>query len=59
LHFKKPAGLVVDVSGCGPIPSNVFIRSIEDGELIKAVYSTWWHTLAAPIAHFSGYIVAL
>ena len=25
---------------------------------IPAIYSTWWHTIAAPIDHFSGYAVA-
>jgi hypothetical protein len=61
LQFQKPAGLVLDVSGCGgPVPDVTYID--EQGGLqehIRAMYSTWWHTIAAPLDHFSLYAWAI
>ena len=63
LHFHKPAGLQLDVSGCNPpatgSPAVVYVD--ENGtphEQIPAVFSNSWHTVAAPIEHFSGYAFA-
>lgn len=63
LHFGKPAGLQLDVSGCNPpqsgSPAVVYVD--ENGnvqERIDAVFSNDWHTVAAPIEHFSGYAFA-
>lgn len=63
LQFRKPAGLVLNVSGCS-IPSSAVpdVVYIEDGrilERIHAVFSRAWRTIAAPISHFSGYSIAL
>lgn len=59
LQFKKPAGLVMDASNCTDVPSVVYLDELGvDSPPIPAVYSTWWHTVAAPIDHFSGYAVA-
>ncbi len=56
LRFNKPAGLILDVSSCGKVPDIIYID--EQGTIsqrIRAVFSTWWHTIAAPIDHFSIY----
>ncbi|MGH7618229.1 MAG: hypothetical protein ACREPM_13465, partial [Gemmatimonadaceae bacterium] len=59
LQFKKPAGLIIDASNCTDVPDVVYIDELGDvSPPIAAVYSTWWHTVAAPIDHFSGYAVA-
>jgi hypothetical protein len=59
LQFKRSAGLILDVSNCTDVPSAVYINEIGVvGDPIQAVYSTLWHTVAAPIDHFSGYEVA-
>jgi hypothetical protein len=59
LQFKKPAGLILDASNCTDVPNAVYINEIGvASEPILAVYSTWWHTIAVPIDHFSGYAVA-
>jgi hypothetical protein len=59
LQFKKPAGLILDASNCIDVPDVVYIDELGvAAEPIPAVYSTWWHTIAAPIDHFSGYEVA-
>jgi hypothetical protein len=58
LQFKKPAGLILDASLCGDVPNVVYLD--EDGgiaEHIEAIFSNWWHTIAAPIDHFSGYML--
>jgi len=63
LHFKKPAGLILDATDCS-IPDDgaadvVYIN--ERGEIVErisATYSNAWHTVAAPIEHFSGYAIA-
>ena len=40
-------------------PTFVYINEIGiTSAPIIATYSTWWHTIAAPIDHFSGYAVA-
>ena len=56
LQFKKPAGLVFDASSCGTVP-NVLYLDEQGGflEEIRAVYSNWWHRIAAPLDHFSNY----
>lgn len=58
LQFKKPAGLILDASSCAGVPNVVYLN--EDGgieEHIEAIFSNWWHTIAAPIDHFSGYML--
>lgn len=63
LVFKKPAGLVLDASGCD-IPSYYapdIVYLGENGEIleyIQSYYSNHWHFVAAPIWHFSPYAVA-
>lgn len=63
LQFAKPAGLLLDTSGCsmdGPLAPNVVYLS-ESGvviEVIPAIYDPHWQTIAAPIWHFSGYAIA-
>jgi hypothetical protein len=63
LEFRKPAGLVLDASGCD-IPEyyapNIAYLG-ENGEIleyIQSYYSNDWHFVAAPIWHFSRYAVA-
>lgn len=63
LQFRKPAGLLLDTSGCSSVdtvaPSVVYLS--ESGvilETIPAVYDPHWQTIAAPIEHFSGYAIA-
>lgn len=59
LQFKKPAGLILDASNCTDVPDAVYIDEIGVlSDPILAIYSNWWHTIAAPIDHFSGYEVA-
>jgi hypothetical protein len=59
LRFKKPAGLVIDASNCTDVPNVVYINELGVASApIAAIYSNWWHTVAAPIDHFSGYAVA-
>jgi hypothetical protein len=59
LTFKKAAGLVLDASSCVAVPDIVYlIDGITPSDPIEATYSNWWHTIAAPIWHFSGYAVA-
>jgi hypothetical protein len=58
LQFRKPAGLILDASSCGDVPNIVYLD--EQGgiaEHIEAIFSNWWHTIAAPIDHFSGYML--
>jgi hypothetical protein len=62
LVFKKPAGLVFDVSDCNVsnyTPDVVYIN--DEGvivERVDAVYSNYWHQVAAPVKHFSTYALA-
>ncbi|HEV8234061.1 MAG TPA: hypothetical protein VGP84_05660 [Gemmatimonadaceae bacterium] len=63
LHFKKPAGLILDATGCELPPDDaadvVYIDDRGDiAEEIRATYNNAWHTVAAPIEHFSGYAIA-
>lgn len=63
LQFAKPAGLLLDTSGCSSgdtvAPSVVYLSESGDIlETIPAVYDPQWHTVAAPIWHFSGYAIA-
>jgi hypothetical protein len=59
LQFKKSAGLILDASSCTDVPDVVYLNDVIDpSPLIRAVYSSLWHTVAAPIDHFSGYEVA-
>ncbi|HEX7939720.1 MAG TPA: hypothetical protein VF483_12110 [Gemmatimonadaceae bacterium] len=62
LQFKKPAGLQFDVSGCdvGDYTPDVVYMNDEGVivERIDAVYSNYWHQVAAPINHFSNYALA-
>lgn len=63
LVFKKPAGLVLNASGCDiqewQAPNIVYLG--DNGEILEYIessYSNFWHTVAAPIWHFSGYAIA-
>src|SRR5437762_11094026 len=63
LRFRKPAGLALDATGCDisdeRAPDIVYLN--DRGEIIQrieATYSNAWHTIAAPIEHFSGYAIA-
>ncbi|HEX5972814.1 MAG TPA: hypothetical protein VFY85_12865 [Gemmatimonadaceae bacterium] len=63
LHFYKPAGLVLDGTGCAlpadEAPSIVYLGDAgEVLETIPAYYDPHWRTVAAPIEHFSGYAIA-
>jgi hypothetical protein len=59
LVFKKPSGLILDASSCTDVPDIVYlIDDLIPSAPIKAFYSEWWHTIAAPIEHFSGYSIA-
>jgi len=59
LQFKKAAGLLLDASSCTDVPDIVYlIDQFTQSPPILAVYSSWWHTIACPIWHFSGYSVA-
>jgi hypothetical protein len=66
LTFKKPAGLILDATGCevtgggATAPDVVYLDA--NGmviEYIQAIFSNLWHTFAAPIDHFSQYAVAV
>lgn len=66
LTFKKPAGLIMDAAGCDvPVsalsaPDVVYLNDAgEVIEYIRAVFDNAWHTVAAPIEHFSQYAVAV
>lgn len=63
LRFRRPAGLILDATDCtvpaGDVPSVAYVN--ERGQIVEridAVYSNTWHTVAAPIEHFSGYAIA-
>jgi hypothetical protein len=64
LRFAKPAGLVLETTGCqtppeDTAPSVVYLSpSGAILETIPAYYSSLWKTVAAPISHFSGYAIA-
>lgn len=60
LVFRKPAGLVFDAGECSlsseQVPDVGYLG--DDGQLLERIparYSNYWHTVAAPIGHFSGY----
>jgi hypothetical protein len=65
LTFQRPAGLVMDVTGCEvPDPSAVPDVNYLDaaGEIIERInarFAPLWHTIAAPIDHFSQYAIAV
>ncbi|CAN5912808.1 hypothetical protein BH11GEM1_BH11GEM1_02260 [soil metagenome] len=63
LRFFKPAGLVLDATGCqtpeDAAPSVVYLSpSGAILETIPADYDSHWKAVAAPISHFSGYAIA-
>jgi hypothetical protein len=59
LQFHKAAGLVLDASSCTDVPTIVYlVDQVSVSPPIKALYSTWWMTIACPIWHFSGYAIA-
>lgn len=63
LHFFKPAGLVLEATGCqtpqDAAPSVVYLSpSGAILEIIPADYDSHWKLVAAPITHFSGYAIA-
>jgi len=63
LQFRRPAGLQLDVTGCESTgndnPAVVYVDDAGNtSERIDAVFSNDWHTVAAPINHFSGYAFA-
>ena len=63
LQFKKPAGLVLDAEGCSALSEHPSILYLDDDgnilERIDATFSNWWHTVAAPINHFSVYAIGV
>lgn len=63
LHFRKPAGLVLDGAGCSVPDGTVHVDYVDDDgnvlERIDATYSALWRTVAAPINHFSVYAIGL
>jgi hypothetical protein len=59
LQFKKPVGLILDATSCADVPDAVYVDELGvPSAYITATYSNWWHTVAAPIDHFSGYAIA-
>ena len=63
LRFRKPAGLQLDASGCQRADGQPSILYLDEHgnvlEKIDAVYSNWWHSVAAPIQHFSVYAIGV
>ena len=60
LQFRKAAGLILDASSCTEVPTIVYlIDQYNVSPPIPAIYSNWWHMIACPIWHFSGYMIAL
>ena len=67
LTFRRPAGLILDATGCdvsggGTSSARDVVYLNDEGVVIqhiKAIFSTLWHTFAAPIDHFSQYAVAV
>ena len=60
LQFRKAAGLVLDASSCVDVPTIVYlVDQYTVSPPIPAIFSTWWHTIACPIWHFSGYAILL
>lgn len=63
LQFRKPAGLVLDGEGCTVSGDGVDVLYLDDDgavlERIEATYSNFWHTVAAPISHFSVYAIGI
>jgi hypothetical protein len=63
LRFRKPAGLQLDATGCARAEGQPSILYLDDNgnvlEKIDAVYSNWWHSVAAPIEHFSVYAIGV
>lgn len=59
LQFKKPAGLIIDASSCNNVPNNVVYLDEQGGiaQRITAIFSNWWHLIAAPLDHFSTYMI--
>lgn len=57
LRFNKPAGLILNASACSGVPDALYLDEIGGPEHISATFSEWWHVIAAPIDHFSGYAV--
>jgi hypothetical protein len=56
LQFRKPAGLILNSSSCADAPVVVYLNEVGVvAERIKAIFSSWWHAIAAPIDHFSVY----
>jgi hypothetical protein len=63
LRFYKPAGLVLDGTGCDlPTRGVASVVYVDDQgtvlETIDARYDPHWKAVAAPIEHFSGYAIA-
>jgi hypothetical protein len=59
LQFKKAAGLILDAPSCIDVPTIVYlIDQYTQSPPIPAIYSNWWHMIACPIWHFSGYAIA-
>ena len=60
LQFRKAAGLILDASSCIDVPTIVYlVDQYTVSPPIPAIYSNWWHAIACPIWHFSGYAIAL
>lgn len=63
LTFRRPAGLVLDVSGCADAGVAPKVLYLDDAgnilEEIDAYYTPWWKRVAAPIDHFSRYALGV
>lgn len=63
LQFRKAAGLVLDVDGCGDVGERAKVLYLDDAgavlEAIDAVYFPRWKRVAAPIHHFSRYALGV
>jgi hypothetical protein len=63
LRFRRPAGLQLDATGCEKAIGQPSILYLDENgnilEKIDAVYTNWWHAVAAPIEHFSVYAIGV
>ena len=58
LQFHRAAGLILDASSCTDVPPIVYlIDQYNVTPPVFAFYSNLWKAIAAPIWHFSGYMV--
>jgi len=61
LRFRRPAGLLFDAGSCD-LPYQPDVLYVDDEgnvlERIETVYLRYLQLVAAPISHFSGYVLA-